>query len=133
MPWGGAWISVPRMVVCIPVGGSGSGGGIEAVGVALILLKRAHLLVAEGAGRLGVVKRLLLLYLLCRLSRLCGFFTGDGASILVSEGSSQVPPGYAEGGLAIMMQLAAIRLQMPQKDRLLGAILYLCWSRDFRG
>ena len=121
------------MVVCVPVGGSGSGGGTEAVGVALILSKRARLLVAEGAGRLGVVKRSSSLCSSCRLGRLCGFFTGDGASMSVSEGSSQVPPGCAEGGLATMMQLAAMRLQMPRKDRLLGAILYLCWSRDFRG
>ena len=110
MPRGGAWISIPRMVVCVPMGGSGSGDSMEAVGVALVLLKWAHLLVAEGAGWLGVVKRSLLLCLLCCLSRLCGFFTGDGASMSVSEGSSQVPPGCAEGGLAIIMQLAAIRL-----------------------
>ena len=48
--------------------------------------------------------------------RLCGFFTGDGASISVSEGSSQVLQGCAEGGLATVMQLAAMRLQMPRFD-----------------
>ena len=76
------------MATSVPAGGNGRGGSTKAVGVALVLSKRAYLLIAMGARRLGIVKRSLSLCSLRCLGRLCSFLMGDGASISVSEGSS---------------------------------------------